>query len=176
MNLKKAVLLSLIAAVALAQPRKPARLPSGARNRMEAVKVWKLTSVLNLTDKQIDEFIPKMRKYEKSLEEERSKWLEVVQRAHELLNQDKVTQKEVNKILKQAIEHRKKMEKIQTDWINQLPKYLTPRQQLKYLGFEMRFRKQVGKFLRERRRFGPPHHRQGPPAGRPMGPPDFYDD
>ncbi len=175
MMTKRIILMSLLAAFVVAQA-KPARLPAQGQRRIQAVRIWKLTEALNLTDEQIDTFIPKLRKYEEALEEERNKGQAIIQEARDLLDKDKVSQKEVDKILKKAIEHRKKLEKLHADWLKQLPKYLTPRQQLKYLGFEMRFKRQLRRFLRERPGFGTPPHRPGPRRGMRMGPPDFYDD
>ena len=117
---------------------------------MEAVKIYKLTQVLNLTDDQITTFIPAMQKHEQAVREEQKKLRELMGEGRTLLNGNEVNQKDVDKFMDKVNSQQAKIQSLNQDFLKSLDKWLTPRQQLQFLGFEERFRRQLRDFIRDR--------------------------
>ncbi len=127
---------------------------------VEAVRIYKLTEALALTDDQIKTFIPMLQVHEKGIRTEQKALADLVDQGRNMLNQDKLDQKNVNKFMDQVLSQQDKIQKMNREFFKSLAKYLTPRQQLQYLGFEQHFRRQLRNFIRDQR--GPQTRPGGP--------------
>jgi len=117
---------------------------------VEAVRIYKLTQALNLTDVQITTFIPALQKHEQAVREEQKKLMTIMDEGRTLFNEDQMSQKEVNKFMDKVNGQQARIQTMNQDFLKSLDKYLTPRQQLQYLGFEVRFRRQLRDFIQDR--------------------------
>lgn len=128
----------------------PGQPPYMQPRNMEAVKIYKLTQVLNLTDDQITKFIPALQKHEAEVRKEQENMRTILEEGRALLNADEMNQKDASKFIDRVTSQQAKIQNLNQDFLKRLEKYLTPRQQLQYLGFEERFRRQLQDFIRER--------------------------
>jgi len=117
---------------------------------MDAVRIWKLTEVLELTEDQTVSFLPIVQIHERNLRDKQKELINIGKTAKELLEKEDLTQKEVDKILKQYTSKHAEMAEIKQEFIKSLPEYLTPKQQVIYIGFEARFRKDLRNFMKDR--------------------------
>jgi len=143
----------LTASFAQAQPPDDASRPQN----MDAVRIWKLVEVLELTEEQSLLFLPIVQIHERELREAQKEANQLNMEGQNLLKKGDVSQEDVDKMIQKYADRQKKMHEIKHDFITSLPKYLTPKQQLLYLGFEARFRKDLRQFMKERQ--GKPGHK-----------------
>ncbi|MCF7796226.1 MAG: periplasmic heavy metal sensor [Lentisphaeria bacterium] len=129
---------------------------------VEAVRIFKLTQALNLTDDQITTFIPVLQRHEEQVREAQQALRKIMSEGRTLLNEDKVNQKEVDKFIARVNQQQNRVQQLNQDFLNSLSKHLTPRQQLQFLGFEERFRRQLREFIQQRRE--PPTRPNRPPG------------
>lgn len=127
---------------------------------VEAVRIYRLTEALALTDDQIKTFIPMLQVHEKGIRAEQKALVDLVEQGRNMLNQDKLDQKDVNKFMDRVLSQQDKIQKMNREFFKSLDKSLTPRQQLQYLAFEQRFRRQLRNFIRDQR--GPQTRPGGP--------------
>lgn len=118
---------------------------------VEAVRIYKLTQALNLTDDQITTFIPAMQRHEEQVRDAQQALHKIMDEGRTLLNSDKVNQKDVDKFIARVNQQQNRVQQLNQDFLNSLSKHLTPRQQLQFLGFEERFRRQLREFIQQRR-------------------------
>jgi len=156
--MKKMLLIWVIlTASLLAQPGPPGE---GPRGDMDAIRIWKLTESLELTEEQITTFIPAMQLHERKMRELQREMMKEMREIHAKASKEDLSQKDVDAVLKRYLEMQAEMDKTKSTFISDLPKYLTPRQQLIYLSFEAEFRKQLRTFLKEHRGAPGRMHRQ----------------
>lgn len=70
------------------------------------------------------------------------------------MEQEDVSQKEVDKMIKRYNDKQAEIFKIKYDFVKSLPKHLSPEQQLLYIGFEARFRKELRTYMKDKRDYG----------------------
>lgn len=126
----------------------------GGRNpqNMDAIRIWKLTEVLELTEDQVVTFLPLVQIHERKLKEIQSEIRTLAKEAYALMEKGDVNQKQVDRYLKQYAEKQSEVFKIKNDFITGLPQHLTPEQQLIYIGFEARFRSDLREYMKNERR------------------------
>ncbi len=117
---------------------------------MDAVRIWKLTEVLELTEDQTVSFLPIVQIHERKLRETQRELNAIGKNAQSLLESEDLSQKEVDKILKEYMKKNAELMSIKEDFIKSLPKYLSPKQQVLYVGFEARFRQDLRDFMKDR--------------------------
>ncbi len=117
---------------------------------MDAVRIWKLTEVLELTEDQTISFLPIVQIHERKLRETQRELNAIGKNAQSLLESEDLSQKEVDKILKEYMKKNAELMSIKEDFIKSLPKYLSPKQQVLYVGFEARFRQDLRDFMKDR--------------------------
>lgn len=129
---------------------------------IDAVRIWKMTEVLELTEEQSTKFLPVLQIHERELKEIQNNMRELHQENQKLLKDGDVSQKEADALIKSYIKVQNEMHKHRQEFMGSLSDYLTPEQQLKFIGFENRFRQELRDYMKDRRR--PRPGRQG---GRP---------
>lgn len=137
-----------------------------ARERMEMMKIWKMTEFLDLSEEQAEKFFPRYKALSKELEEMSKQQREVMMAIKEILKGDKEIQgKEIDKIVQKASEIEKKKIDKKQEFIEGLGDVLTARQKAKYIVFEIRFKNQLREAIRHKRPGDPqkPHGRKRTP-------------
>ncbi len=119
---------------------------------MDAIRIWKLTEVLELTEDQVVSFLPLVQIHERQLKKIQNELISLAKEGHELMEKGDVSQKQVDKFINKYGDKQAEVHKIKTDFINSLPKHLTPNQQLIYIGFETRFRSELREYMKNERR------------------------
>ncbi|MCF7825892.1 MAG: hypothetical protein K9M55_11295 [Candidatus Marinimicrobia bacterium] len=119
---------------------------------MDAIRIWKLTEVLELTEEQVVTFLPLVQIHERQLREIQGEIKALSKEAYAVMEKGDVTQKQVDKFIKSYADKQSEIYKIKNDFVKALPKHLTPKQQLIYLGFETRFRSELREYMKNDRR------------------------
>ena len=119
---------------------------------MDAVRIWKLTEVLELTEDQVVTFLPLVQIHERKLRKIQGEMVALSKEAHAVREKGDVNQKQVDKFIKKYAEKQSQIHKIKNDFVKSLPDHLTPEQQLLYLGFETRFRSELRDYMKNERR------------------------
>jgi len=133
-----------LAGVAIAQPP----------GRLDAVRIWQMTEVLELTEEQTATFLPALQIHERALKKMQEKMHAMYKANQKLLEQNDLSQREVDKILKTYSKMQDEMHSLRQDFYGSMSEYLTPEQQLKFIGFENRFRQDLRDYMKDRRRSG----------------------
>ena len=158
---------TIIAFIALsclltAQPRpgSPPMTPLQDRrrgNRLEMMKMWQLTEKLELTEEQASKFFPKYNALEKELRELGKEQRELFGEMKKMMGEDKeVTDKDLKRITKKVSELEQQKIDRKQDFFEDLDDFLSPGQRAKYYGFELWFKDELRRGLRERGKMGPP--------------------
>ena len=102
--MKKLAILLLMTGVVLAQPS----MEKPDRNRLEMMKMWKLTDELELTEEQAEKFFPQYRTLMSDLEDVTKQQHEVMKQIGELSKEKEVDGKKLDNLVKQANDFEKK--------------------------------------------------------------------
>lgn len=143
--MKKLAILLLMTGVVLAQPS----MEKPDRNRLEMMKMWKLTDELELTEEQAEKFFPQYRTLMSDLENVTKQQHEVMKQIGELSKEKEVDGKKLDNLVKQANDFEKKKIDLKYNFFKEAGKVLTPEQQARHVIFEQQFRKQLKKGIRE---------------------------
>ncbi len=162
--MKKLAILLLMTGFVLAQmPDKP------DRDRLEMMKMWKLTDEINLTEEQAEKFFPKYRALMSDMEDVSKQQREVMKQIGELSKEEEVDDKKLNSLVKQANDFEKKKIDMKYEFFKETGKILTPEQQARYVVFERKFKKELKKGIREHGREKGKDRRRDRDQKRPRG-------
>jgi hypothetical protein len=150
MRTKLLLLTVILIGTSLGQP--PQREGRMNKQNMDAIRIWKLTEVLELTEDQVVTFLPLVQIHERKLKEIQGEIIMLAKDAHALKEKGEVSQKQANKFIKKYAEKQSEVYKIKSDFVQSLSDHLTPEQQLIYLGFEARFRNELREYMKNERR------------------------
>ena len=119
------------------------------RERMEALRIWKMTEFLDLTTEQSTKFFPKLKEFKESIRDDRDRQRKIMIEIHKLVNDEdyKSSHAVVKKYAKQLSELEKNIITKKEAFIIDTGDILTADQQMKYLIFENRFRNRLMKAL-----------------------------
>ena len=128
------------------------------RERMESLRIWKMTEFLELSSDQSVLFFPKLREYEESIRSDQEGQREIIRRINEKIEReaDRISEEDVRKYTQQMTDFEKKIIDKKQKFILDLSDVLTPEQQMKFIIFDSNFRNRLMKMLN--------------PEDRPMGP------
>jgi len=119
--------------------------------RLETIKIWKLTEVLDLNEEQSMKFFPKLKTLEKHRINgfrERRRLIDELKNSLDNNDNDKIIAEKINNILNFDKKQRIEEEKLREEAMSAL----TVRQQAKYILFEERFGEEVKKIIKKLRR------------------------
>ena len=138
------------------QPGK-SRGPGGQYSeRMEMMIVWKLTDELELSEKQAEKFFPIMRSHQQLIKDIRRDEKDLFEPLYTKVKKGKkVSQQEVNNLLKNISSLDDKKTKERVNFIQNSGKVLEPTQQFKLLMFNPQMKAQVQKDIIKRYRPSP---------------------
>ncbi|MBD3165781.1 hypothetical protein GF324_04225 [bacterium] len=138
------------------------------RERIETMKIYKLTEEVGFSEEQAAKFFPRYRAFENEMEEleiELRRTGEDMLRATE---QDK-SESEIRELLNKALELEEKRLQRQHKFLRGLDDVLSVKQQARLMIFEHRFHEKMREAIREHRGFGPPPPHPGFDHGPPQG-------
>ncbi len=154
--------LLFLSVVLIAQPGRKHRPPTDhPGQRLEMMKMWRLTEELNLSEDQAGKFFPRYNALEKEIMDISKEQKELMKGLRKkTLSDEEVSQSELDKITKKVSDlEQQKIQKKQKFFEN-LDDFLSTDQRARYLGFELRFREELRKGMRDRMKG--PHDRKGP--------------
>jgi len=144
----------------LAQPGKP-RGPGGQYDeRMEMMRIWKLTEYLELKEVQAEKFFPSMRAHQKQVMEIRNEEKELFTPLYKKVKKgEDISKAEANKLLNKVATYEQKRSKARIDFVKNSGDILNPTQQVKLLMFDGQMKQQVRDRMQDK--YKPPHPRGG---------------
>lgn len=137
------------------QDRPPAGMPDWQRhpgpvNRMEMLRIWKLSEFLELDQDQATQFFPALQAHRDAMHEIDSTIVDLHRAIFNRVNQQDVSQRQVNEWQKQLMDLQQQKTAREQAFLKSLPQYLSPEQQAKYLVFEWRFQQMLRNAIRAR--------------------------
>jgi len=119
------------------------------RERMEALRIWKMTEFLDLTTEQSTKFFPKLKEFKESIRDDQDRQRKIMIEIHKLVKDKdyKSSRSDVKKYAKQLSELEKNIITKKEAFILDIGDVLTADQQMKYIIFENRFRHRLMKTL-----------------------------
>jgi len=131
--------------------QEPPKVGGFSPKNMDAVRIWKLTEVLELSEDQVATFLPLVQIHERKLRDIQKEMVALAKEGHTLMTAGEVSQREVDKYIKRYSAKQDEVHQIKHDFLTALPEHLTPKQQLLYLGFETRFRSELREYMKNER-------------------------
>jgi Spy/CpxP family protein refolding chaperone len=119
------------------------------RERMETLRIWKMTEFLDLTTEQSTKFFPKLKEFKESIRSDQDKQRKIMIEIHKLVNDKdyKSSYADVKNYAKQLSELEKSIITKKEAFIIDTGDILTADQQMEYIIFERRFRSRLMKAL-----------------------------
>ncbi len=159
--------LLFLAAQTMAQPPMPPPGPPGPdsgpmrqriRERIETMKIWKLTDAVGLTTEQSEKFFPMYNKHQKALESIEDQRVDLVNQLDSLSNDPKSSDQKIIGLIAQLQEIPVQISAERERFQKEISTILSTRQQAKLIVFEEQFRQQIQDFVRQvRRQYGGGH-------------------
>ena len=140
-----------------AQPGK-LRGPGGQYDeRMEMMRIWKLTEHLELTEDQAEKFFPSMRAHQKQVLKIRKEEKELFTPLYKKLKKgEDVSKSEATKLMNKVASFEQKKSKTRIDFVKNSGDILNPTQQVKLLMFEEHMKQQVRDRMQDKYKPPPP--------------------
>jgi len=114
---------------------------------IEAIKIWKLTEVLDLKGEQMEKFFPKLRKLEEHRKDTIKERRRLLGKLRELI-EDKESDKKIMNIIKKISEFDKKKKEDEENLRKEVMSVLNVKQQAELLLFEERFEAEIRKIIK----------------------------
>jgi Spy/CpxP family protein refolding chaperone len=152
--------------VVVAQPPPPmgprgAQMRQRVQERIQTMKIWKLTEAVGLTPEQSQQFFPIYNKHQKAMEDLESKRMELVDRLEHLANDTNLSEKEISDTMAALNDIPRQVQAERDKFNMEISPILPLQQRAKLAVFEERFKQQLQQFIREIRR----EYNNGPRMG-----------
>ena len=125
--------------------------------KLEMLKIWKLTEVLDLKSEQTAEFFSLYKQFEDLRRNHLKERMALVEEIRESINSGNITESSVEEYNNKILEMKKKLIEDESNIINQIAKVLTPVQMAKLIIFEETFQEEmlgmIKKMKEEKERF-----------------------
>lgn len=120
------------------------------REKLEAMRIWKMTDFLDLSAEQSEKFFPMLREFEKNVRREQEKQRELISEIYDRMREADYTptESDVEKLISQLADSERNIIDKKEEFIISLSEVLTPEQQIKYIVFDIRFRSDLVKSLK----------------------------
>ena len=160
MKLVKYFIMALMivsAGVSLAQPGPPPMGPEGGpmreklRERINTMKIWKLTEEVGLTSQQSEKFFPIYNKFQKAMDDIEMKRGELVDRLESLADSQNSSDKDIIEALTAVNDIPRQMLAERGKFLKDISTILPLQQQAKLAVFEERFKQRLQEFIRDMR-------------------------
>jgi hypothetical protein len=151
---KLLVLLSLLLALIIGFPAQAQVWRDSSvdrRERLENLRIWKMTEFMELTPEQAELFFPRLRILEKRLQKQRKAQSELLKDMREKLNQQKTTidAQTVKVVTDEMARIEQDLVREKQQFILQLENIISPKQQIRYILFEVQFQNRLKKMLEQ---------------------------
>jgi len=115
------------------------------REQIEALRIYKMTEFLDLTEEQAQAFFPKLKIFEDHLRAKQRKQMELVREINQKLKSTdfKPAETDVRRYAKQLADLEREIIQEKEKFISDCGPQLTSQQQLKFIVFENRFRQRL---------------------------------
>lgn len=144
------LLLFLPVIVAAHPPPEPPPLERGKPKKMiHAIRIWKLTEELDLSEEQLAKFLPKLNRLDDTKEEFHKKRADAIKEMRHLLESEKVSEKELKKKIGEIEGIRKEFEKEKDKTRAEIKKILTIPQQARFIIFQEKFERHMKEIIRD---------------------------
>jgi len=133
----------------LAQPPKEKRV----RERIQMLRMWKLTEELDLTEKEAAELFPIFGKYDKKrarLHRQRRKLLEELRD----LIQEGAPSARINEVIRRLEDNYRALSRMREEEWEEVKRVLTPDQQARYILFHERFARDMWRMIQKKHKKG----------------------
>ncbi|RLA84900.1 MAG: hypothetical protein DRG40_05435 [Deltaproteobacteria bacterium] len=133
----------------LAQPPKEKRV----RERIQMLRMWKLTEELDLTEKEAAELFPIFGKYEKKrakLHHQRRRLLDKLRG----LIQKGAPPERINEVIRKLEANYRELSRMREEEWEEVKRVLTPDQQARYILFHERFARDMWRMIQKKRKKG----------------------
>lgn len=115
------------------------------REKIEALRIYRMTEFLDLTEDQAVTFFPRLNAFENNIRQKQRQQMGLIQEIDNKIKDVnfKANEAEVKKYSRQLADMERELIKEKEKFIEELGTVLTPEQQLRYLIFEARFRERL---------------------------------
>jgi hypothetical protein len=135
-------------------PPPPEDMPMRAkiRERLQTIKIWRLTEEVGLTSEQSEKFFPLYNQHQKAIDELEFKRGEILNRLEEMTEDDKTEDGLISGAIRELEENSQRMTQERNRFIDQISSVLDTRQKARWLVFEDRFRQRIQEIIQDIRR------------------------
>lgn len=127
------------------------------RNRIETLRMWRLTRALDLDEKTAARLFPLLNRYDKKREKIERGIRDDMDALRSALNDKRMS--ELKDILESLEDKHRELQRLNDEERAELKKVLTPEQQAKYILFQYRFKRDIRRIIEKARR----RHLKPPP-------------
>ncbi|MEO0092135.1 MAG: hypothetical protein ABIK61_05460 [candidate division WOR-3 bacterium] len=113
------------------------------KEKLEMIRAWKLTEVLNLTEDQSIRFFPKLKELRRAREEFDQKRMKILDEIEDYLRDAKKYEKELKAKIQEMELNETKFQELEKKLRKEIASILTPEQQAKFMLFQMRFNEEL---------------------------------
>lgn len=130
------------------------------RERLESLRIWKMTEFMELTSEQSIVFFPKLQAFEKSLREQQEQQEILLREINDRLEnqEEEFTQAEVDQLIKDLMKMQKHILEKRQKFMDSLEDDLRPEQQAKFIIFESQFKNRLMRMMHPPENGGPVPH------------------
>jgi len=158
MRLGATIFVFAMASAAIAQPPPPFEesgpMRKQIREKIQTMKIWKLTEDVGLTPEQSEKFFPVYNKHQKNLEELDKKRGGLIDRLEIMADSSGASDREMTEAMRQLDEIPGKIMEERNRFMKEINSILPLKQQVKLMVFEERFRQRLQQFVRDVRHEG----------------------
>ena len=118
--------------------------------QLEALRIWKMTQYLDLSETQAAKFFPALQAHQEEIAALDSTERLIQRNIHDAIEAGGIDQQFIDNKIDSLITIMHAKETKRADFFRQLPQYLNPEQQAKFLIFDHRFRQALKSMIRRR--------------------------
>ena len=118
---------------------------------VDMIKKWKLIEFLDISENQSDKFFTRINSFEKEMKAIRKKEKDLRESIHELMDENKLNQKKVKKLMDDFFDFEKEKLNLRREHHSDMDDILSPKQMVKYMVFEHHFKKRIKEHLKDRK-------------------------
>jgi len=161
------IALALLLALATAATAQQGRRHREFDDRIQTIRIWKLTEFLELDAATSAKLFPVMQQYEDQLAGLGEQKRELMQRIESIASSGKQpSPDEVNKLIEDSFAIDEKFFEVKRQEFRAVAKVLDPLRMVKFIAFDIRFMEEMQKIIYDLKHGGPP---AGPPGPRMRG-------
>ena len=121
-------------------------------NPLELLRIWKMTEFLELDEDQAIRFFPALQRHRQEIQAVDSATIALSRKIIERIDGEEVTRQQVNQWRQEFLTYHQEKLRQEQNFLESLPKYMSPKQQAKYLIFERRFQQTLIDLIEKRGR------------------------